>query len=144
MTTLDQLIGWVKTQGTQQKDRSGISGWLVGGAVTVAALGCIAWLYYRNWQQSKQLAQLEYDRDVHEQESKRAVVQKALAANEEDASKHRQAIVAAEIEIATIDAAAKLVDDARAKTLDEIDNIKNWRDVDRYLGGGSGTKTIDR
>lgn len=132
---IDKLITWVKGQSTQQPARSGVSGWVVGGLVAVVAFLGVALLYYRSWKQGAEMAKLQHEKDVRSEEIKQAAVTIAVTKNEAEVVKHRAVIVEALKKLDSIDTQMQAVDDKKARTIDEIGNLKSWRDVDHFTSG---------
>jgi septal ring factor EnvC (AmiA/AmiB activator) len=138
---VEKLATWVKSQGYLQKERAGTRGWLVGlGIATVAFLG-IAALLWRQRMAGAALAKLQHERDVAAQEAKRAEAQVHIRENERKIEELQAKANDARARIVDIDAKITQVDHQRSKAIDDIDDLKNWRDVDRYLGGGPPTPT---
>lgn len=135
-TVLDQLATWVKDQGTAQKERSGAGGWLAGLGVAVVALIGIALLYWRDWNKGKELAKLQHEKDVALQEAKRAEALSRIKENENKIEELHARSDFYKARIVDIDKQIKTVDAVKAGAINDIDHLKNWRDVDRYLGGG--------
>jgi septal ring factor EnvC (AmiA/AmiB activator) len=133
----NKLTEWVKGQGGKQQKRGKPWSWIAGLVVAAIAMLTIGIMYWRAWRQGKELAKLKHERDVAEQNKARAEVEDRVARNEEEAKKLLEEAAAADKRAAAIDAKLKEAADAKTKTDEDIDALKNWRDVDRYLSGGS-------
>lgn len=141
-TFVDRLAGWVQAKGQQDKaerDEGGSGvGWIVGLVVSAVAMAAIGFLAWRNWKQGKQLAKLLHERDVRQQEAYREQSMAEMTAHEKQAQKLLRAAREAEREVARIKDEIQEVRDAQDARNREIDALRNWRDVDRYLAGGDG------
>jgi uncharacterized protein HemX len=132
---VEKLADWVKSQGPKQQSRSGTSGLIVGALVAGVAMLTLAFMQWRSWRQGQKLAALEHERDVQNQKAEMAKALAKVKDNEAAITDLTYEAAKADERIAAIDAEMKQTDDAKVRTLDEIEKIKSWRDVDRYLAG---------
>lgn len=137
---VNQVIGWVGGQGTKQKERTGVSGWMVGLGVGAVALIILAVMYYRAWLVGRKTAQLLHEKDVSEAAAAKAVSDAVIAKNRAEVVEHLRRVDVERARVKAADEALKTLDTEKRKALEEIDALKSWRDVDSYLSGGPGSR----
>lgn len=133
---LDRLADWVKNQGSKQQDRPQPWSWVTGLLVAAIAMLAIGFFYWRSWRQGKKIAKLLHEKDVQEQEAAKAKVDRSVRETNIEAARRRKRASEAYLRAQELDRKVKEASDHRTKTAEEIDALKNWRDVDRYLSGG--------
>ena len=132
---VDKLTVWVKGQGGKQQERRAPWSWVAGLAVAAVAMLAVGFMYWRAWRQGKELAKLKHERDVTKQTAARAELADRVTIREEEANKLLEEVVEADRRIVEIDRNLRETADAKTRTDEDIDALKNWRDVDRYLSG---------
>ena len=93
----------------------------------------IGFFYFRAWQKGKELAKLKHERDVAKQELERKKVDDVITEREKTQALKWVRVREAEDKLKAIDVALKVVEDRKAKTDAEIDDLRDWNDVDRFL-----------
>lgn len=132
-TTLDNLTDMVKDQGNKQQDRTGFTKIIIGVGVSLLAVATIAFLYYRLWKQSKELAKLRHDRDLAIEQVNQAKLKKELRSQEKVIKVIDLATEKAQKEVKNIDEELAKAQTKNNETLKTIDDIRDWNSVDRYL-----------
>lgn len=137
--TFEQKVtAWIAGQGQKQEERSSVWKWIVSAIVGVLALGAIAWLYFKLWRQSKELAQLRHDRDVAAEKVVRAEVESKIVDNLEAYRVARADAFTAHHQVETLKNAIDRVEVEHKQVREAVDALQNWDDVDRYLGKPPG------
>jgi len=132
-----KLVGWLQGQGKEQKDRTGIQGWMIGVGLAALALFGFAALYIKQYLAGMERAKLEHERDVQIEEAKRTKIAAQIIANEANAAELHKKADEARARVDAIDVKLKDADTKVARTINAIDDLKNWRDVDRYINGSN-------
>lgn len=138
--TLDKLTGWVKGQGEKQQKRKAPWAWVTTLVVGAVALFAVGFMYWRSWKQGRELAKLKHKRDVAEQEKKRTSVSEAIAVTDKKIRTHSLEAERAKKRVDELDKDLGKITNESNETREKIDALKNWRDVDRYLGGDNGSR----
>jgi uncharacterized protein HemX len=138
---IDAVEKAVKDKSPKKEKKSTPWGWLTG--IFVAAIGMILIAGLSWWlsRKGRELAKLKHERDVREAQ---AHVDKINAHIEKNADKTNQLVLRAakkKIEAEIIDRDVKELEKAEKAIKDQIDAIKDWDGVDRFLAGDSGDST---
>lgn len=126
------LVGLVSEQSEKQEDRRGSWGWITGLAVTVVAIIGAAFVAYRSWKQGKELAKLKHEKDVAEAEKHRGEVASMVTSSEVRAAVWRKKGSEAEERLKKIDENLKGLEKDATRTQQELEALKNWRDLDQW------------
>lgn len=134
----NMLLGWVKGQSETQQDRKGPWAWIAGLVVTLVSMAGLAFMAYREWKQGKEIAKLKHERDVAEEVKHRGEMAKQVTKNEVRAAVLRKKGRDAEEKIKELDEQLKGLEENATKNNQEIDALRNWRDVDLWLAQQDG------
>lgn len=128
---VDTALQVLKT--LKSTDKKGMSRWLGVSVAAVVVAIALAIVYFKAWRKGKQRAKVAHQHDVELELAHAAEVDAKLAEHEVDKK-------AALIESAThLAAADKLTEDLKELEREhetrtaQINALKNWDDVDRYL-----------
>jgi DNA repair exonuclease SbcCD ATPase subunit len=135
---LDKLTTWLESHGEQQPTRS--TPWrLVVGLVlgTLAAL-LVAYAAYKLRKANKELARLQHERDVAIQDKLRASAEAKIADTQERIDGRLSEVKEADARLAQLEVQSASLEQKAVKTLENIDALQNWDDVDRYLARNAG------
>jgi hypothetical protein len=132
---LDKLADWVKGQGEPQQERARPVSWVTGLVIAAIAMMAIAFFYWRSWRQGKKLAKLLHEKDVLEQKAIQAEIDSKIKKTNIEAARRRRAASEAWVKAKELDEQIRAATERKTRTTEEIDALKNWRDVDRYLDG---------
>lgn len=130
---LDKLSDLVKNQGEKQQDRSGLVKLLAGIGIGLLAIGTIAFLYYRLWKQSRELAKLRHERDLAAERINQAKLKKEVEGINKSIKVIDLATDKAQKELKKLDDELLKTEIKTNETKKTIDDISNWRDLDNYL-----------
>lgn len=129
---LDKLIDWVRAQGQSQQQASGSWKWITGLLVTAVALFSIGIMYWRAHKQGKEIAELKHERDLAAQRARIAKFEEKAAKATVWRDTIRRRALKAVAQVKSLDAEIKELENVNSETKKTIDDLKNWRDVDRY------------
>jgi len=134
--TLDSVNKWVKDQGKKQESRSTPMAWVTSLIVGAVALLAVGFMYWRSWKQGRELAKLKHEKDVAVQGEIRAKAQSALDENNKAAAVHSLSVQKSKQLVEKLEGDLKAIEARKVKTDAEINALKSWDDVDRYLESG--------
>jgi hypothetical protein len=131
MSFIDNVIGAVQNRKSDQK--SGKGGWIAALITGVLALLGIALLAWQSWKSGKELAKLQHEKAVREEQAHQAQVDAKLAVSEEAKKKALELKdrLVAEIEEIKKDAAEVKTERKQQDKL--FEKIKSWDDVDTIV-----------
>ena len=122
----DKTVSWFKGKG-------GSSSFVKKAIVAIAALAFTAYLYYRASKTAKKLAKALHERDLAEEQNRRAELAFELAASDEEVVASLEQADKLDHEIAKIDGKIEGIEEEHEFTQHKIEAIENWADMDRYL-----------
>ena len=131
--TLSKVTEWVSNQGKAQTERSSPASWVMGLLVAAVAMIGLGIAYWRARKQGKEIAKLKHEKDVAARDKEQADLAHKITKSSVRAAKLRAKGRRAEITIEEVDRKLKEIEENATSTRSQIDALKNWDDVDRYL-----------
>jgi uncharacterized membrane protein YcjF (UPF0283 family) len=132
MISVKKIVEKVRaSQSTEDKGRH--RGWIAAVISGLLVLIAVSILGFRAWLQSKRLAKLLHERDQAAEDARQAVLDAALVsevAKDEEASRRAAAAVS---RLKQLSSDRKELQRAHNETLNSIQDITSWDDVDKYL-----------
>jgi len=144
---LTQITKWITSQGPKQETRSMPWAWVAGLAIAAVAAITVSIAYWKQRKIGKELAKLKHERDVRLRikEDLDTITRTIRSATK--AALLRKEAAKNILEITKFDALITQSEELAIRKQNEIDNLKNWRDVDRFLSeprDDSSSGTSDR
>ena len=140
----ETVSGWIvkqkQTKSTQKAPYRWVAG-LVVGVVSLVTLALLAWQARRK---GRELAKLKHERDRLKHEEIRSRMAAEALKDKVLIDKHIEVYKALKEEISLLAVKVAEIDQQEQEALEKIDAIKNWEEVDSYLGSDRMPSARDR
>jgi len=132
---LSLAVTWIQEQGTKQHDRPKWWKIILSAVLSLAASAIVLYLERKLKGQSSAIANAFHERDVLLQEKRRAEVEKKIADNSAQIVRNNVIIAVADEKLLDANTKLQALATETRETLEKIDALKTWNDVNRYLAG---------
>ncbi len=127
------VVVWVEKQGVAQTQRNVLWRWIAWIGIAAVALGGVIVLYYKMWSKSRELAKLKHERDIAAENQIKAGVDAKVADELKGFREARADAAQATEDIRKLEEKINGAEIERLKLEGDIDALRSWDDVDRYL-----------
>lgn len=131
---IQKIVKWTEGHGSQQATRSTPWRWVVGLLVGAAAALFVGFLYYRAWKKGRELAKLKHEKDVLETKQKMAIINEKMSTNQHEMDLALIDFKHAKLATVKLEEKMRAVEADHKKSMEAVDALKTWDDVDRYTG----------